>query len=132
VFKTGQVRVVVVTVTLVLTLLMPLQYALLVGVGISMILFIIRQANRVVTWSFVIHGGGRIRDEDPSAAFSWQDPGILALWFSFQGDVFSSRRQERSNEWPELVPQLQRKRDRPAIQPSRRRCIPQRPPVKRQ
>jgi SulP family sulfate permease len=67
VLKTGRVRVVLMTVTLVLTLLMPLQYAVLVGVGISMILFIIRQVDRVTTWSFVIHDGGRIRDEDPTA-----------------------------------------------------------------
>jgi SulP family sulfate permease len=79
VLKTGRVRVVLMTVTLVLTLLMPLQNAVLVGVGISTILFIIRQVDRVVTWSFVIHDGGRIRDEDPSAGVLQQDPGILAL-----------------------------------------------------
>jgi SulP family sulfate permease len=65
VFKIGQVQAVVMVVTLVLTLLIPLQYAVLVGVGISMILFIVRQANEVVTRRLVVHEGGRIREEDP-------------------------------------------------------------------
>ncbi len=67
VFKTGQVQAVVMIVTLLLTLIIPLQYAVLVGVGISMILFIIRQANQIVTKSLEISDDGRVREAEPPA-----------------------------------------------------------------
>lgn len=52
VWRTGTTQAVVMSVTFVLTLLVPMQYAVLVGVGISVILFVARQSNRVtvVRW----------------------------------------------------------------------------------
>ena len=65
VYKTGHVQAVVMTVTLVLTMVIPLQYAVLVGVGISMILYIARQSNQIVIRRRVATESGRIREEDP-------------------------------------------------------------------
>ncbi len=47
VWKTGNTQAMVMAVTFVLTMLIALQYAVLVGVGISMILYIIKQSNRI-------------------------------------------------------------------------------------
>lgn len=47
VWRTGAAQAVTLTVTFVLTMLIPLQYAVLVGVGISMILYVIGRANRL-------------------------------------------------------------------------------------
>jgi len=52
VWKTGTTQAMVMTVTFVLTMIIPLQYAVLVGVGISMILYIINQSNRVTILFF--------------------------------------------------------------------------------
>ena len=63
--KTGAVPLTVMTITFVLTLVIPLQYAVLVGVGISVILFVIRQSTRLVTKRLVFHDDGRIEEVEP-------------------------------------------------------------------
>ncbi|MBY6061491.1 SulP family inorganic anion transporter [Microbacterium esteraromaticum] len=54
VWRTGIVQATVLTVTFVLTLLIPLQYAVLTGVGLAVILIVVQQSNRVVLrqWEF--------------------------------------------------------------------------------
>lgn len=47
VWKTGTVQATVMTVTFVLTMFIALQWAVMVGVGISLILFVITQSNRI-------------------------------------------------------------------------------------
>ena len=58
VWKTGLVQKVVVTTTFVLTMLIALQYAVMVGVGLSIILHVVRQSNEVTIkrWTFDTHG----------------------------------------------------------------------------
>ena len=63
--RTGTVPLVVMSITFVLTLLIPLQYAVLVGVGISTILFVIRQSTRLVTRQLVFHDDGSVEETDP-------------------------------------------------------------------
>jgi SulP family sulfate permease len=63
--KTGTVPLTVMTITFVLTLVIPLQYAVLVGVGISVILFVIRQSSRLVTTRLVFHADGRVEEVNP-------------------------------------------------------------------
>jgi sulfate permease, SulP family len=65
VWKTGAIQATVMTVTLVLTMIIPLQQAVLVGVGISMILFIIRQSNQVRIRRLELDESGRMREVDP-------------------------------------------------------------------
>ncbi|MFI1976893.1 SulP family inorganic anion transporter [Streptomyces wedmorensis] len=54
VWRTGKTQATVMVATFVLTLLIPLQYAVLVGVGLSVMLFVARQSNKVmvVRWTF--------------------------------------------------------------------------------
>lgn len=54
IYRTGPVQATVLTVTFALTLLIPLQYAVLAGVGLAVILFVVRQSNRITVrrWQF--------------------------------------------------------------------------------
>lgn len=54
VWRTGPIQATVLAVTFVLTLLIPLQYAVIVGVGLAVVLHVARQSNRVVVkqWEF--------------------------------------------------------------------------------
>jgi len=63
VWKTGGMQATVMGVTFALTMIIPLQYAVLVGVGISMILFIINESNQVVIKQWVMEDG-RLRETD--------------------------------------------------------------------
>ena len=65
--KTGQVQATVLAVTFVLTLVMPLQYAVLVGVGLSIVLQVISQSNRVEVKRRIYGEDGTVREADPPA-----------------------------------------------------------------
>jgi len=54
----------VMAVTFVLTMLIPLQYAVLVGVGISMILYIINQSNQIVIKRWLVSADEDLREVD--------------------------------------------------------------------
>jgi SulP family sulfate permease len=64
VWKTGRVQGVVMSVTFALTLIIPLQYAVLVGVGISMILHVVRQSDSITLRRWEISDDGRLREGD--------------------------------------------------------------------
>jgi SulP family sulfate permease len=63
--KTGKVPLTVMATTFVLTLIIPLQYAVLVGVGMSVVLFVVSQSTRLVTKRMVLHDDGRVEEVDP-------------------------------------------------------------------
>ena len=65
--RTGTVPLTVMSITLVLTMIIPLQFAVLVGVGISVLLFVIRQSSRLVTLRLVMRDDGRVEEVDPPA-----------------------------------------------------------------
>jgi SulP family sulfate permease len=65
VWKTGMMQATVITVTFILTMLIPLQYAVLVGVGISMILYVVTQSNQVTLKRWVYDGDGNYQETDP-------------------------------------------------------------------
>ncbi|GMQ93389.1 MAG: SulP family inorganic anion transporter [Acidimicrobiia bacterium] len=67
-WKTGTMGATVMAVTFVLTMLIPLQNAVLVGVGISMILYIIRQSNAITIKRWLVEGSGNLREVDPPKA----------------------------------------------------------------
>lgn len=66
VWKTGPIQATVLAVTFVLTLLIPLQYAALTGVGLAVILFVVRQSNRVVLKHWVFDGSRSLPREVPA------------------------------------------------------------------
>jgi len=67
VWKTGKVQAAVMSVTFLLTMLIALQYAVLVGIGISMILYIIKQSNQVVIKQRIFDEAGNTREVDSPA-----------------------------------------------------------------
>ena len=64
VWKTGGMQATVMGVTFVLTMVIALQYAVLVGVGISMILYIIKQSNQIVVKRWLVGEDGDLREVD--------------------------------------------------------------------
>ncbi|KAA3640014.1 MAG: SulP family inorganic anion transporter [Armatimonadetes bacterium] len=65
VWKTGKTQAVVMGVTFVLTMIIPLQNAVLVGVGISMILYIINESNRATLKRRILDEAGNMRETAP-------------------------------------------------------------------
>ena len=65
VLKTGPLQSAVMAVTFVLTLLIPLQFAVLVGVGLGIVLFVTQASNRVRVREVWISDDGRLREGDP-------------------------------------------------------------------
>ncbi|GEL21080.1 sodium-independent anion transporter [Pseudonocardia sulfidoxydans NBRC 16205] len=65
--RVGLVQLTVLTVTFVLTMIVPLQYAVLVGVGLSIVLHVVRQSGTLVLVQAHLVAGGRIRESEPVA-----------------------------------------------------------------
>ena len=76
VWRTGATQATVMTVTFVLTMIIPLQNAVLVGVGISVILFVARQSNRMVLKRWIIEDD-RMREVDPPDAVGMDEIIVL-------------------------------------------------------
>ena len=67
VWRTGLVQRAVLSVTFVLTMVIPLQFAVLVGVGLSVVLHAVRQANRITIRRRLIEADGGVIETDPPA-----------------------------------------------------------------
>ena len=65
VWRAGLVQKAVLTTTFVLTMVIPLQYAVLVGVGLSVILHVVRQSNQVSIKRWTLSPGGDLIESDP-------------------------------------------------------------------
>lgn len=92
--KTGVLQTTVMVVTFVLTLLVPLQFAVLVGVGLGIILFVVQQSNRIRVRRVVIEAEGRVRETDPGPMVPAGEVVVLqpygSLFFA-SAPVFESR-----------------------------------------
>ena len=67
VWRTGALQKVVLIVTFTLTMIIPLQYAVMVGVGLSVILHVIRQSNQVTVKRQRPDADGHLVETDPPA-----------------------------------------------------------------
>ncbi|MDR6613330.1 SulP family inorganic anion transporter [Leifsonia sp. 1010] len=67
VVKSGILPTAVMAVTFVLTLVIPLQFAVLAGVGLGIILFVARQSNRLRVRQVHLDESGGMRESDPPA-----------------------------------------------------------------
>jgi len=65
VWKTGIVQKAVLLVTFSLTMIVPLQYAVLVGVGLSVILHTVRQSNQITLKRWQLDAEGNVLETDP-------------------------------------------------------------------
>lgn len=88
VFKTGAVQIAVFLVTFALTLLIPLQYAVLAGVGLAVVLQIARQSNRVRVRRWVFdEPNGRPIEQDPPPTL---EPGETVVLTPYGSLFFAS------------------------------------------
>lgn len=67
VWRTGPVQKAVLATTFALTMIIPLQYAVLVGVGMSVILHVVRQSNQVTIKRWRLSPEGDLIETDPPA-----------------------------------------------------------------
>jgi len=65
VWKTGNLQKAVLLVTFVLTMIIPLQYSVLVGVGLSVILHMVRQSNQITVKRRQLDAEGHLVETDP-------------------------------------------------------------------
>lgn len=65
VMRTGTVQTVVLVLTFVLTLLVPVQYAVLAGVALAIVLHVVEQSNRVRVTRLDLDAEGRVRQGEP-------------------------------------------------------------------
>ena len=67
VWKTGAVQKAVLATSFTLTMVIPLQYAVLAGVGLSVILHVVRQSNQVTIKRWRLDPDGNLIEADPPA-----------------------------------------------------------------
>jgi SulP family sulfate permease len=67
VWKTGNVQKAVLTTTFALTMVIPLQYSVIIGVGLSVILHVVRQSNQVTIKRWIIDPDGDLIETEPPA-----------------------------------------------------------------
>ena len=67
VWKTGPAQKAVLVTTFALTMLIPLQYAVLVAVGLSVVLHVVRQSNQVTLNRWLLDPDGNLIETDPPA-----------------------------------------------------------------
>ena len=77
VWRTGPVQATVLAVTFVLTMLIPLQYAVLAGVGMSVLLHIVRQSNQVTIRRRIRDDDGHLVEVDPPAELPAREVVVL-------------------------------------------------------
>ncbi|UYM04998.1 SulP family inorganic anion transporter [Solicola gregarius] len=65
VVRTGPLQTTVLVVTLVMTLVIPLQYAVLAGVGLAIVLHVAEQSNRVALRQIEVAPDGRLHESEP-------------------------------------------------------------------
>ncbi len=68
VMGSGPLQTAIMAVTFVLTLLVPAQFAVLIGVGLAIIMFVGQQSNRLRLRQLEFSTEGRIREKDPMAS----------------------------------------------------------------
>jgi SulP family sulfate permease len=98
--RTGKVPLTVMSITLVLTMIIPLQFAVLVGVGLSVLLFVISQSSRLVTFRLEMREDGRTREVEPPAELP---PGEVVVLQPY-GAIFFATASVLLEQMPTVVP----------------------------
>lgn len=103
VVKSGPLPTTIMGVTFGLTLLIPLQYAVLVGVGLGIILFVGQQSNRVRVRQVHVLDGGRMRETQPPTTVAGDSVVILQPY----GSLFFASAPIFEHQLPEVTPESQ-------------------------
>ena len=77
VWKTGPVQKAVLSVTFALTIIIPLQFAVLVGVGLSVILYVVQQSGSLTLTRWELEDDGTILETEPPARLGEREIVVL-------------------------------------------------------
>ncbi len=100
VWKTGPIQATVLTVTFVLTLLIPLQYAVLTGVGLAVVLHVTRLSNRIVVRRWIFEKDVRLPTEmEPPRELEPNDVVVLVPY----GSLFFAAAPVFEKQLPEVT-----------------------------
>ncbi|MFV0309814.1 MAG: SulP family inorganic anion transporter [Desertimonas sp.] len=97
--KTGNVPFTVMVITLALTMVIPLQFAVLVGVGIAMILHVLRESGDVTMRRIVLDDDGRLRETAPPGELPAGEVVVLQMY----GSVFFANIASFEKRLPEIT-----------------------------
>ena len=100
VWNTGQVQQAVMAITFVGTLLIPLQYAVLLGVALSVLLFVVQQSNQIQVkqWMMNDDGGWPLEQEPPTEL-----PSNEVVMLMPYGSIFFASAGALEEQLPELT-----------------------------
>lgn len=101
VWRTGATQATVMVTTFVLTLLIPLQYAVLAGVAISVVLFVVHQANKVTVLRWTFEDGSTHPTEGPAPRVL---PGGEIVVLAVYGSLFFASAQVVAAQLPQPGP----------------------------
>jgi SulP family sulfate permease len=102
VWRTGRTQAAVLVATFVLTVVIPLQYAVLIGVGASLLLFVIRQSNKIQVVSWTIDETSRFPVEgEPPRTLPPREVVILTVY----GSVFFASAPVLEAQLPAVSPE---------------------------
>jgi sulfate permease, SulP family len=87
VVRTGPLPTTIMAVTFALTLVIPLQFAVLVGAGLGIVLYVARQSNRVRLRQLHLSPNGRMRESDPDRVL---EPGTVVVLQPYGSLFFAS------------------------------------------
>jgi SulP family sulfate permease len=97
--RTGPVPLTVMSITLLLTMVIPLQYAVLVGVGLSVLMFVIGQSSRLVTRRIEVLDDGRFRETNPPDELGPAEVVVLQPY----GPIFFATATVLRDQMPDVV-----------------------------
>jgi sulfate permease, SulP family len=102
VWRTGPAQAAVMAATFALTLTIPLQYAVVSGVAISIALFVVQQANKVTVTCWTFREGSPYPVEQPAPAVL---PGGQVVVLAVYGSLFFASAKVVEAQLPEVGPE---------------------------
>ena len=99
VWKTGLVQQVVMVITFVAALFVPLQYAVLIGVGMAVLLFVFQQSNKITVMAWKIEPGRYPIESAPPAVVPAQRVTVLVPY----GSLFYAAAPMFAEQLPEVT-----------------------------
>lgn len=103
VWKVGLIQATIMVVTFVSTLFIPLQYAVLMGVGVSVIMYVFRQSNKITIKEWIYKPGGLFDEQDVPADL----PSNQVLILNPYGSLFFAAAPAFENYLPAITPTTQ-------------------------
>ena len=101
VWQTGPTQATTMTLTFVLTLSIPLQYAVVAGVAMAILLFVVRQSNKVKVKRWIFREGSAFPVEEPVPDVL---PGGEVVVLAVSGSLFFASAQIVENQLPDVGP----------------------------